>query len=120
MIDSILLKKNPKIEFQFQDVGFQLIDEQTVQNTGFYEYGELKSIELNKLWFPVLAKWLRPFTWILNGVPLVPDAASSRAASVIIRFKNMNLGVWLTDTYMTKNAKTLKQLLDDKTEYLHS
>jgi len=30
MSENIILKKNPKIEFQFLDNGFQLIDEQTL------------------------------------------------------------------------------------------
>ena len=59
MRDNIILKKNPKIEFQLLDNGFKLIDGQTERNTGFYSYNDLQSIELNKVWFPRLAKWLR-------------------------------------------------------------
>lgn len=44
---SILLKKEPKIEFLFSEDGFQIIDEQTDRNNGFYLYKELQSIELN-------------------------------------------------------------------------
>ena len=57
--DTILLKKTPKIEFRLLDQGFQLIDEQTERNSGFYSYQDLQFIELNKPWFPKLAKWLR-------------------------------------------------------------
>ena len=111
---NIILKKNPKIEFQFRDDGFQIIDEQTERNSGFYIYTDLQSIELNKLWFPRLAKWLRAITWIFNGVPFFPDAESYKKANVILHLKNSNLGVWLTDSYMIKKAKLLKELLDPK------
>lgn len=118
MSKNIILKKSPKIEFQLLDNGFQLIDEQTAQNSGFYSYTELQSIELNKTWFPRLAKWLRIITWIFNGVPYFPDADSYKKANVIIHFRNTKLGMWLTDSYMADKAKTLKQLLDRKTKSL--
>ena len=114
MSENILLKKNPKIEFQLLDNGFQLIDEQTERNSGFYAYDDLQSIELNKTWFPRLAKWLRAITWIFNGVPLFPDAESYKKANVTIHLKKMKLGLWLTDSYMTAKAKMLKELLDKK------
>ncbi len=112
---TIILKESPKIEFQLQDNGFQLIDEQTIQNSGFYAYGDVQSVELNNIWFPRLAKWLRAITWVFNGVPFFPDAESYKKANVIIRFKKTKLGMWLTDTYMTDKAKVLKTLLDEKT-----
>ena len=74
------------------------------------------SIELNKIWFPRLAKWLRVFTWIFNGVPFFPDSESCKEAMVIINLKKMKLGMWLTDSYMTNKAKVLKELLDKKTK----
>ena len=117
MSENIILKKNPKIEFQLLETGFQLVDEQTEQNSGFYSYSDLRSIELNKIWFPRLAKWLRVFTWILNGVPFFPDAETCKNANVIIRFRKMKLGMWLTDSYMADKAKTLKELLDKKTRH---
>lgn len=116
MNENILLKKSPKIEFQFLDNGFQLIDEQTARNSGFYAYNDLQSTELNKIWFPRLAKWLRAITWVFNGVPFFPDAESCKKANVIIRFRKMKLGMWLTDSYMTDKAKRLKELLDKKTK----
>jgi len=112
--ENILLKKSPKIEFQFLDTGFQLIDEETERNSGFYTYDDLQSIELNKPWFPKLAKWLRAITWIFNGVPLFPDAASYKNASVIIRLRKAKIGMWLTDGYMADKAKVLKVLLEAK------
>lgn len=117
MNENIILKKNPKIEFQLLDNGFQLIDEQTERNSGFYSYNDLQSIELNKIWFPRLAKWLRIFTWIFNGVPFFPDAESCKKANVIIHFRKTKLGVWLTDSYMADKAKKLKELLDKKTKH---
>ena len=114
MSENIILKKDPKIEFQLLDNGFQLIDKQTEKNSGFYAYHDLQSIELNKTWYPRLAKWLRAFTWILNGVPLFPDGETCKKANVIIQLKEMKLGVWLTDSYMIGKAKTLKKLLDKK------
>lgn len=117
MSESILLKRKPKIEFQLLDNGFQLIDEQTERNSGFYAYNDLQSIELNKTWFPRLAKFLRVLTWIFNGVPLFPDAESCKKANVILHFKQMKLGMWLTDSYMTNKAKILRELLDKKTKH---
>ncbi len=117
MSESIILKKNPKIEFQLLDNGFQLIDKQTERNTGFYSYKDLQSIELNKTWFPRLAKWLRIFTWIFNGVPFFPDAETWKKSNVIIHFRKTKLGIWLTDSYMTNEAKILKELLDKKTKH---
>ena len=116
MSENIILKNNPKIEFQLLDNGFQLIDEQTERNSGFYSYHDLQSIELNKIWFPRLAKWLRIFTWIFNGVPFFPDAESCKKANVIIHFRKTKLGMWLTDSYMVDKAKRLKELLDKKAE----
>jgi len=117
MNKNIILKNNPKIEFQLLDNGFQLIDEETERNSGFYAYNDLQSIELNKTWFPKLAKWLRIFTWIFNGVPFFPDAESCKKAKVIIHFRKAKLGMWLTNPYMTDNAKKLKELLDKKTKH---
>ncbi len=117
MSASIVFKKNPKIEFQLLENGFTLIDEQTEENSGLYSYTDLRSIELNKIWFPRLAKWLRLITWILNGVPYFPDAASCKKANLIIHFKKTNLGLWLTDTRMSSKAKKLKALLEEKTKH---
>lgn len=114
MGESIVLKNNPKIEFQFLDKGFQLIDEQTDGNSGFYSYSELQAIELNKTWFPAVAKWLRIITWIFNGVPFFPDAESYKKSNVIIHFRKEKFGIWLTNTKMATKAKILKKLLDNK------
>jgi len=114
MSENIILKKKPKIEFQLLDNGFQLIDEQTEQNCGFYTYNDLRSIELNKIWYPSLAKWVRAFTWILNGVPFFPDAETCKKTNVIIHFRKTKLGIWLTDCYMADKAKKLKEVLDKK------
>ena len=116
MSESIILKKSPKIEFQFLDNGIQLIDEQTERNSGFYSYNDLQSIELNKIWFPRLAKWLRISTWIFNGVPFFPDSESCKKANIIIHFGKAKLGMWLTDSYMVDKAKMLKESLDKKTK----
>lgn len=115
MSEKIILKKEPKIEFQLLDNGFQLIDNHTEKNSGFYTYNDLLSIELSKTWFPRFAKWLRAFTWILNGVPLFPNAESYKKAKLIIHLRKMKLGMWLTDTQMASNAKILKEQLDKKT-----
>ena len=117
MSENIILKKNPKIEFQLLDNGFELIDGQTERNSGFYSYNDLQSIELNKVWFPRLAKWLRIITWIFNGVPYFPDAESCKKANLIIHFRKTKLGIWLTDSYMADKAKRLKELLDEKTKH---
>ena len=77
----------------------------------------MQSIELNKIWFPRLARWLRIITWIFNGVPFFPDAESCKKANVIIHFREMKLGMWLTDSYMTAKAKMLKDILDQKSKH---
>ncbi len=118
MSENIILKKSPKIEFQLHDHGFQLIDEQTEKNSGFYSYSDLQSIELKKIWFPRLAKWLRVFTWLINGVPFFPDGESYKKAKVIFHFKKTKYGLWLTDSSMADKAKMLKKLLDKKTKHI--
>ncbi len=114
--ENIILKKNPKIEFQFLDNGFKLTDGQTERNSGFYSYNNLQSIKLNMIWFPRLAKWLRIITWIFNGVPYFPDAESCKKTNLIINFRKANLDIWLTDSYMADNAKRIKKLIDERTK----
>ena len=115
MSETILLKENPKIEFQFTKNGFQIIDEKTIQNTGIYNYSDLESVELNKIWFPKLAKWLRIITWIFNGVPYFPDADAYKKANIVITLKKKKLGIWLTNSFMASQAKRIKILLDNET-----
>lgn len=115
MCQNIILKKEPKIEFRFLDNGFELIDGQTEKNSGFYAYNDLQSIDLNKVWYPWLAKWLRIITWIFNGVPYFPDAESYKKSNLIIHFRETKLGIWLTDPYMADHAKRIKELLAEKT-----
>ncbi|MEM7105710.1 MAG: hypothetical protein AAF502_21410 [Bacteroidota bacterium] len=117
MSENIILKKSPKIEFRIHDNGFELIDGQTAQNNGFYAYNDLQAVDLNKAWFPRLAKWLRAFTWILNGVPYFPDAETCKKANLIFHFKKSKLGIWLTDTKMADNAKKIKALLDERAKH---
>ncbi|MCF6280014.1 MAG: hypothetical protein L3J14_06670 [Flavobacteriaceae bacterium] len=117
MSENVILQKNPKIEFQLLNNGFQLIDEQTEQNSGFYSYYDLQSIKLNKIWFPRLAKWLRIITWMFNEVPFFPDTESCKKSNITIHYKKMRFGIWLTDSYMTDKAKTLRELLDEKTKH---
>ena len=117
MSENIILRKNPKIEFQLLDNGFELIDGQTERNSGFYSYNDLQSIDLNYVWFPRLAKWLRTITWIFNGVPYFPDAESYKKANLIFHFRKTKLGIWLTDSYMADKAKRIKELLDEKTKH---
>lgn len=122
MSENIILKKNPKIEFQFLNNGFELIDGQTERNTGFYSYNDVQSIDLDNVWFARLAKWLRAITWILNGVPLFPETESLKKATLIIHSRKTKFGIWLTDSYMADKAKRLKELLDEKTNHdnIHS
>lgn len=116
MVENIILKTHPKIEFQLHKHGFELIDGQTALNSGFYPYSDLKYVELNKVWFPRLAKWLRAMTWVLNGVPYFPDAESCKKANLIVHFKDSKFGIWLTDTSMANKAKILEKLLVEKTK----
>ncbi len=114
MGEKIILKRDPKIEFQFLDDGFELTDLQTEKNSGFYAYHDLQYIDLNNAWFPRLAKWLRTITWILNGVPYFPDAEFYKKASLIIHSRKAKLGIWLTNSYMAANAKRIKELIDER------
>lgn len=114
MSETIILKKSPRIEFQFLENGFRLKDEQTIKNSGFYLYRDLHSIELNKTWFPLLAKYLRAFTWLMNGVPFFPDAESCKKSNIIFRLENSKIGLWLTDTDMVHAARKLKKYVDLK------
>lgn len=110
----IILKKNPKIEIHILEEGYKLIDRQTQQNTGFYNYSDMRSVKLNNVWFLKLAKWLRVITWILNGVPYFPDSSSCKKANIIIHFRNTKIGIWLTDTAMANRAKRIKEILEEK------
>ncbi len=105
------------MEFHFLNNGFQFIDGHTEENSDFYSYHDLQSVELNSVWFPRLAQWLRVITWVLNGVPYFPDAESYKKASLIIHFRNTKLNIWLTNSYMAKQAKKLADLLAEKTTY---
>ncbi len=114
MMEHITLQESPKIEFLLQENGFQLIDEQSQQNSGFYAYSDLRSIELDKLWFHRLAKFLRVFSWMLNGVPLFPKGEDCKVAKVTMQFQQSKLGMWLTDSAMTDKAKMLKKAIELK------
>lgn len=114
MTEYIVLKKYPKIEVKLLDNGFNLLDSQTEENSGFYAYNDLRSVELNNVWFPRLSKFLRTITYLANGVPFFPDAETCKKANLILRFKNTELGIWITDTYMARKAKKLEKLLDKK------
>tara|TARA_R110002049_G_scaffold289495_3_gene472368 strand:+ start:479 stop:787 length:309 start_codon:yes stop_codon:yes gene_type:complete len=100
MIEILLLKKKPQIEFQFLAKGFELIDAQIQENYGFYAYNDIESIALNNASIPKLAKWLRMITWVLNGIPFFPDTETYKKANLNIRFKKTELTLWLTDSYM--------------------
>ena len=115
MDENIILKEEPKIEFQFRDNGFEVMDEETVKNSGFYTYDDLKSSDLNSAWYPRVAKWLRVVTWILNGVPYFPSAKDYKKANLILHFSDTTLGIWLTDPSMADKSKRIKELLDEKT-----
>ena len=102
------------MEFQLLEDGFKIIDEQTEANTVFYAYDDIQSIELNNVWYPKLAKWLRVITWILNGVPYFPE--SYKKANLLINFKKTKLKIWLLDIDMLDKAKRLVDLLNKKTK----
>jgi hypothetical protein len=115
MSETIILKKIPKIEFQFKDNGFELTNDKTEKNNGFFMYEEIESVELNKVWFPRLAKWIRVISWVLNGVPYFQDAKSYKKANIIIHLRDKNLGFWLDSPYMAQKAKQLKKIFAEKT-----
>ena len=114
MTENIILKKDPKIEFQLLDNGFHLLDSQTERNSGFYAYDDIQSIRLKNSWFPRLAKWMRVITGLMNGAPYFPDADSYKKASLTFQFEKTKLGIWLTDIYMADTAKRLEKALSEK------
>jgi len=114
MSENIILKNNPKTEFQLLDDGFKLIDGQTQRNTGFYSYYDMQSIELNMAWYPKLVKWLRYTTWLINGAPMAGEI--SKKANLVITIGKKKLKIWLTDSDMTDKAKGLVDLLNTKTK----
>ena len=116
MSKNIILKNDPKIEFQFLENGFELIDRQTNRNSGFYSYDDLLSIDLDNAWFPRLSNWLRAITRIINGVPFFPDSDSYKKAKLTIHSEKSSIGIWLTDTSMAEKAKKIKELLDTKSQ----
>lgn len=117
MSETIILKRHPKIEFELLENGFNLSDGQSEQNSGFYAYQDIQSIELDKVWYPRFAKWLRRITWIFNGVPFFPDGETCKKAKVVFHLNQTKLGIWLTDTYMADKAKKLEKLLTGKIKH---
>ena len=113
MTKNIILNNDPKTEFQLLDNGFKLIDGQRKRNTGFYPYDEMQSIELHKLWYNGLVKWLRYGTWLINGAPLVDEIPEK--GSLDITIGKTKLTVFLTNADMLQKAKGLVALLNKKT-----
>ena len=114
MTKNIILNNDPKTEFQLLDNGFKLIDGQRKRNTGFYPYDEMQSIELHKLWYNGLVKWLRYGTWLINGAPLVDEIPEK--GSLDITIGKTKLTVFLTNADMLQKAKGLVTLLNKKTK----
>lgn len=114
MTNNLVFNINPKIECQLHNNGFELIDRQTAMNSGFYSYADLQSIDIINGWFPKLSKYLRAITWILNGVPLFPDADSFKKSKLIFHFKEHVLSIELTNACMVKKAKRFKALFEEK------
>ena len=114
MTKNIILNNDPKTEFQLFDHGFKLIDGQRKRNTGFYPYDEMQSIELHKLWYNGLVKWLRYGTWLINGAPLVDEIPEK--GSLDITIGKTKLTVFLTNADMLQKAKGLVTLLNKKTK----
>ena len=115
MDEHIVLRNDPKMEFQLQDHGFSLIDERTEKNSHFYPYDDIQLIELNKLWFPKLVKWLRYTTWLLNGAPMAGESSSK--ANLVMSIGKTKFKIWLTDTDMVDKAKRLAHILAKKSNY---
>lgn len=115
MSENIVLKNNPKMEIQLLNKGFKLIDGQTEGTADFYSYHDVQSVELNKVWYPRLVKWLRYTTWLINGAPLVGEI--SKKANLVIKSSKTKLTIWLTDSDMVEKAKRLVVLLNKKTKH---
>ena len=116
MAEHIILNSDPKTEFQLLDHGFKLIDGQRKRNTGFYAYDDMQSVELHKLWYNGLVKWLRYGTWLINGAPLVGEFPEKGSLDITIG-KN-KLTVFLTNADMLQKAKKLVGLLNKKNKHV--
>lgn len=115
MGEHIVLRDDPKMEFQLHEHGFAIKDARTKQNSDFYAYDDIQLIELNNTWVPTLVKWLRYTTWLLNGAPLAGE--SSNKANLVIDVRTSKFKIWLTDTDMVDKAKKLAQMLSLKSNY---
>ena len=116
MGEHFVLKNAPKTELQLFDDGFILIDGQRERNNGFYAYDDMQSVELHKLWYNGLVKWLRYGTWLINGAPLVDEIPEKGSLDITIG-KN-KLTVFLTNTDMLLKAKKLVGLLNKRTKHV--
>lgn len=114
MNNSITLNNSPRIEIQLLESGFQFIDERTEHAAGYYAYQDVQGVELNRTLYPRLASWLRYITWLCNGVPFFPDAATCKKSNLIIHLGNTKIGLWLTDRNMVKRARAVKNYLESK------
>ncbi len=112
MNENIILRNNPKTEFQLLDNGFRLVDGRRVRNNGFYSYDDVQSIEFNKVWYIRLLKWLRYSTWLLNGAPLVGE--TSNKANLVINTKKTKIKILLTEFDMADKAQRFVALLNKK------
>lgn len=114
MKEKIIIRDKPRIEFHLMDKGFEILDSKSEKEADVHAYNDIQRIELNNVWFPLFAKWMRVITWIANGVPYFPDAKSCKKANFIIHFSNSKYGTWLTSTKMAKKTRRLKTILDNK------
>ena len=114
MDKQFLLNESPRILFLLQPDGFQLKFEQSRNHMVFYAYSDIQYIKLKRGWFPRFATYMRALTWVLNGVPYFPDAASCNTSSLHIQFKKNILLLNITSISMAKKAKEFKQLLEIK------
>ena len=114
MNKQFLLNESPRILFLLQPDGFQLKFEQSRNHMVFYAYSDIQYIKLKRGWFPRFATFLRALTWILNGVPYFPDAASCKKSSFCIQLNKHSIELPLRSVSMVKKAKELRQLLEIK------
>jgi len=114
MSEKIILKRKPKIEMHLCIDGFELLDEETKGNSGFFAYSALESAHLKNAWFPSVARCLRVTTWVLNGVPFFTSAADCKKASLSIQTNNKRVEFYLTSPHMANKARAIKSFLDNQ------
>ncbi len=111
---NLILDLNPQVKFELKENGFQIIDSGSEENSGFYLYKNVESVDLNNSWFPSFSNWIRIVTCLFNVVPFFPDADTCKKSSLFFRYKDKGFGFWITNVSMVEEAKQIKAFIEQK------